>query len=101
MVMPLRCKTVTTIAIDYSDLENFIKEVYGQEYEIPSEEEKGNDCTITYSLKQEPLGDYDERKMGQFCQGKHHGGMMLRTIMQDLVNNGRIIPGNYSIQISW
>lgn len=98
--MPLRCKIVSTIAVDYNDLERFIKEIYGQDYEIPSQEEKGNDCTITYEMRVEPLSDYQERKLGEFCQGKNVS-YALRIILQDLVNNGMILPGNYSIHISW
>ena len=98
--MPLRCKIVSTITVDYADLERFIKEIYGQDYEIPSQEEKGNDCNLTYSLKVEPMSDWDERKLGEFCHGKNVS-YALRVILQDLVNNEKILPGNYSIRISW
>lgn len=98
--MALRCKIVTMVMVDYSDLEQFIQEVYGRIYEIAAEEEWSNDTAHNYTIRKEPLSTYEQEKMNEFLAGRS-APRMTRIFLRDMVNKGLILEGEYTIEVSW
>lgn len=90
----------TRLKCDYYDLEQLIDNYYGQEFEIPCDQECGNDTTLEFSVAPEKFMDYEKAQMKEFREsGK--GTFMLDTILSDLCNNKVIEAGKYSVRVSW
>lgn len=98
--MELKHQVETFITVDYHDLEQYIYNHYQRLYNIVAGEEGRNDTQMKYTVVSEPLDEYDAEDVERFKSGKRVC-FILRTILIDLCNNGKIIPGTYLIQISW
>lgn len=98
--MPLRCKIVTMVKVDYNDFERFIQETYGRIYEVAAEEEWSNDSAHNYTVRKEPLDEYEQEKMNKFLAGRR-APRMTRVFLQDMANKGLILEGEYTIEVSW
>lgn len=94
-------KTITEV--NYNDLEKVIEDVYGAKYEIPSMEERGSGSGDMMEINirtKVPLRAYDCEEIIKLRAGKP-SQWILRTIMQDMVNNREIPEGFYIVDISW
>lgn len=102
-IKPFSCDMKVKACCDYIDLENFIKGVYGQLYEIcPCEEVGSSQYAATYNMtiKKEELSKYDLERLEEFkSTGK--GMFILRIILIDLCNRNLLLPGEYVINVSW
>lgn len=98
--MKLKTKKVEYFEVDYGDLEAFIEEVYGQEFNLACDQETGNDTALTMEVKKERLGEYDRDKIDRWIRDGEES-YMFRVLMFDLCNKDLIEPGNYVIEISW
>jgi hypothetical protein len=90
---------VEYIEVGYSELEQYIKEVYGQEYEIPCGEETSNDMAKTYHVDGK-IGDYEERQINKWIQ-TGEGNYILNYLLNHMCKNGKIEAGQYVVEISW
>lgn len=100
--MILKCRQETVFSVDYGDLEEFIKHIYGnKQYEFACAEEVSNDTIKRYKVdKKEEISDYDLKKLNSFKAGNFES-WITRLLLQDMVNNGILQPGTYSIDVCW
>jgi len=88
------------ISVDYDDLEDLIREVYGKPFQIVADQEWDNDSHYSFAVKKEKLeaGDLDELK-----SFKEDGKYMNITniLLTDMCNNGIIDEGEYLIAVCW
>jgi hypothetical protein len=96
----LKCQKKTVIEVDYGDLDRFIQEVYGHEYEIVADQELGNDCCKSVTVKKEKLNQWEQADLDMFISTGIYR-YMLHTILSDLCNRDLLEPGEYVIEISW
>jgi len=94
------------IEMDYNELEDLIRRTYGHNLEVPCDLEAGNDSAHTFNFKVEPwivgnvLHDYGIKKLEKF-KATGEGEYLTCILMQDMVNNGVLEPGDYLINICW
>ena len=94
--MPLVKQEITTTLIDESDLNNFIQEIYGHSYEVAGSEEWDRNTAHLYELEMSPPYPHQEELLEKFIEGKG-GTRMIRILLQDMVNEGYLTPGHYTI----
>ena len=96
----LKVEKKTVFKVDYGDLDDFISEVYGHEYEIVADEELSNYSSKEYHVEQEELSDYNMKSLREFTE-EGRGMYNARLILVDLCNKGLIETGDYVIDIFW
>jgi hypothetical protein len=92
-------KEVTT-EIGYKELEELIEKTYGREYCTVSGEEWYNDSSHRYALKMAKLDEHEIAEL-QVWRTQGTGKYLLRTILQDMVNNGNLDAGHYTVEVCW
>jgi len=99
--MELKTIKRTVFEVDYTDLEEFINEVYDvDDYSIPASEEVGNDTTLSQEVeKEKPLNNED--KVTKFTGGNGNAQWILDDLMTDMCNRGLIEEGYYNINICY
>ncbi len=97
--MRLKVQTVVVYYVDWTDLEDFIAEVYGVRPEIAAMEECGNDVTLNYNID----GDFDSYDETRFNEFKKTGYVAYgtRMLLNKLAKEGYAPFGEYNIKISW
>lgn len=85
--------------LDYFSLENMIEECYGREYEIPCNEECGNDQALTFNVDGKQ-SEYDLEDMERWINGKQ-SSYMLQRILDDMAAKEWIPKGKYVVEVSW
>jgi hypothetical protein len=114
----LKTTTFCYQKVDYRDLELFVQEVYGREWDFIAAQECGNDSDHTFN----PTGthfDLEKAQAGAKGRGAYVPGLdrgdaariagwlagdsfpSAHTILDDLVVRGLIQPGNYLVSVSW
>ena len=99
--MPLKVNKKTVLKVSYNDLETFIFEVYGAEYEILPGEECSNGSHKKYLVEKEVLDEYDLERLNNWRMGEDIPDFLLSTILTDLCNNDKIEAGEYIVNVSW
>lgn len=94
--MPLAKKTITTTLINEEDLSKFIHETYGHSYSVAGDEEWNRSTAHLYELTTSPLDGYQRGLLEKFMDGECNC-RMLRVFLQDMVNQGWLTPGHYTI----
>lgn len=105
----MKIKTKSVHRVEYGDLEDFIREVYGIDYEMASDAECSNDTSHEYNgitaanaadLNNPNSPDSHRIQDWKSSQGrKQMWGP--RLILLDLVRQGKIPEGDYVIRVSW
>lgn len=98
--MKLKCKKKTVIEVDCFDLERFINEVYGHNFEILCDLECANDSCRTMSIKKGKMTKYDLADVGKYKE-IGEGSYLLHQLMDDMCARDLIEEGDYVIEISW
>jgi hypothetical protein len=101
----LKMKEVKRYEVDYSDLSDFVTEVYGiakdslgRGYNFAATEECGNDVSIPFNVEPEPFNP----KWDDVEQFKEKGfGISNYSIMNDLCHKGWIPAGSYIVHVCW
>lgn len=96
----LKTKRRIVLATDYNDLDNFISQVYGRDFESIADQEWSNYEDHEINVEPEPLDAYDEKKLKDFLAGEWPSGM-LHILLTDMANRKLIEPGNYLISVFW
>ncbi len=98
--MPLKSRVATII--DYSDFDNFIKEIYGHDFESQQAELWSNDASYRYNIRsKEELDGWHAPILQKFIEHGNPEEGIVRTLLQDLVNRDLLPPGEYYIAVSW
>lgn len=100
-MLKLKSKTETLITVDCNDLDNFIREVTGQNnWDSVSDQEWGNDSQHRFTISGK-LSGYDRNQWEVFKSTGHNSGCLLRTILDGLCADKLIPPGTYLIDVCW
>jgi len=97
-------ETITVNIIDDSKFDKFALAHYGHNPEIAASEEWHNDSSHLYKIE---VGDrakwtvYDDKGFGEFLHDGYASYGITRKILEDLVANGHMPPGNYLVVLSW
>ena len=88
------------MTVDYSDLEDFVKQVYkAEDYDFVATEECGNDSQHSFSIDGK-ISKSDQKDADQIRQGiinSYQNYLLLNTLCAD----GYIEPGEYLIEVCW
>ena len=95
----LKMEMVSMIKVDYDDLEDFIKEVYGFTYETVAEEEWNNDSNYEFRVNDNMAGNVIP--VSKIRNGYFPGSFSLGLILNMLCDDGLIPSGNYTISVCW
>lgn len=98
--MNLKCKTETVHSVNYNNLEQFIKQTTGHEYEILPNEEWNNDTQHRFLIDGKML-DFHQKDWEAFKSTGEQDPFRLRNIMNGLCADGHLLPGIYVINVSW
>ena len=96
----LKCNKKTVFIVKASDLEVFIKEFYGREYEIAAGEEEGNDTIVECVVDKKRLCKYDKDCIKKWLDGENVY-FLLNDLMDDMYSKGVLENGTYMVDISW
>jgi len=89
------------IEMGSKELEELIKKTYGHPYDYTAQEGLGNDMEQTYKIEREPLNHWESEDIAVFKDKGQIEDCWTRTLLQDMVNNNVLEPGEYLIQVSW
>lgn len=84
-------KKKTIFECEYYELEKFVKEKYGVDYDFVANEECGNDSSHTFTVDGEVDEDFDI----------HVVSYRNYDLMNKLCKDGHIEPGEYLINVCW
>lgn len=97
---PLKCKEVTTVEVNYSDLENFVSQVYKtKDYSFTATAECGNDTTHRFKIDGK-LDSYGKEALEKLKSGNDRG-VSNQDILECLCFEGHIKPGTYIVRVCW
>ena len=98
--MELKCEKKVVIKVEYSDLEKYIKSLYGYELCIQADQETGNDESLDFDVTKEEIIGYDAVDVEKFkTTGKYN--FFLGTLLTHMCNEGQLEEGNYIINVSF
>jgi len=100
MTTKLECSKKLIISVEYSELERFIKQNYGHEYNIADREERDNDTKFTIYVEKEDIGCVREDNIKKFRE-TGEGKFILQDLMLDMLRNELIDEGDYLVNICW
>lgn len=88
------------VSIEYRKFEELVKQHYGHDFCFVSDNETGNDVTLTFGSynKDDTLYDYELEDINTFKKTGNYS-FFTDTLIKDLVING-VIPEKSEIQIS-
>lgn len=103
----LKCEIETVYTVDYRDLEEFVKNIYGGDYEFVAVQECSNDTDHKFTVdgkmclsSSEKLNEY-KRKDAEKIRSGQYPNYCNNLLLDCLVVDGYIQPGTYLIQVSW
>ena len=100
-VRPLQCVVEVTTTVEYGELERFIKDVTGHEYEIAFYEGCSNDSWRLFNVDGKLFHVWDQPKWDDFKTKGNCTSWMLQAILNGLCKDGHIGKGKYLVHISW
>jgi hypothetical protein len=100
-VSKLEMNTRTLSTVKYSELERFVKEVYGQDWSFVAAEETSNDTQHTFhvdgrisSHDMDAVGGWQLDPNPSFCPSA-------QVILDDLCSRLMIPAGEYLVEVCW
>jgi len=99
--------------VEYHDLEDLIKKVYGIyetrplhpsgyfNFNLPWLEQWDNDEMHEFSIKRERLDKWDLELLDAFMKDPYSTSNILWVLLADMCNHGHIEEGKYIINVSW
>jgi hypothetical protein len=96
----LKSETETVIKVQYFDLEEFISQVTGHDYEVVASEEWSNDSQHRFFVDG-ILQKYELKEWKKFKETGEADCFFLRTILNGLCYDKKILPGNYLVTVCW
>ena len=98
----MKVKTYRILTDDEFDL--LVKATYGEhvKYEFVADEEAHNYASYTYNNMErgKELDGWDFQKLQSLKNG-HPVQFMAQNLIQDMVNNSVLDPGNYMVEVFW
>lgn len=92
--------TKQVIELDYHEFDALVEKNYGRKFESIADMEWHNYSAWTSSFEVEEIDEFDQESLETWmATGK--GGYLTPILLQQMVNNGILQPGNYSIEIFW
>ena len=108
MALPINALPIITIPTHYvesGDLENFIGEVYGKEFNVALDQEVGNDSAATFlvsSISVKNLNSRDAERFNDFMESPQGESYLLAgKLLNDLCFKEMIPAGKYVVNVCW
>lgn len=103
-ITPLDYKPVSGYYVNHGDLENFIKDYYGDlldSFDVVDDFEAVNDST--YEIEADGEGPYDEETFKRWKKGEDDDYYIpsVYDLMNDLAREGVIPKGHWFIRVVW
>lgn len=104
--MELQHEIKTVFLVDYNDLDSFISQEYGYQFESIADQEWSNYMSREFTVEKKPfdindtLDKYDIEELEEYIK-TGEGNFILQILLRDLCVRNRIKPGHYVINISW
>lgn len=98
--MTLKTTTRTVIEVDEYDLNKFISDEYGHDFECVADQEWDNDQSHLIEIEKTPLDSVAEQKVTKFRETGRYS-WSLYALLQDLCNCDKLSPGSYLITVRW
>jgi hypothetical protein len=96
----LKCKEVTMLQVNYSDLEDFVNQFYKiKDYSFTEKEQCGNDTMHDFKIDGK-LDRYGKEALEKLKSGSDQG-VSNQDILQCLCFEGHIKPGTYIVRVCW
>jgi len=90
----------TIFEVDYGDLEDFINEIYGGNFEFVAIQEANNYCSYTFDIPSKDIFFFSDEKE-RIRQGKYDRDISVYQILQCLYEDGFLEAGEYLVNVSW
>jgi hypothetical protein len=97
--MGLNYSTRSTHYVDYSELQRYIKAVYGFEYPIVAAEETSNDTSLSYDIDGQ-IESWDREDFAKLTTGQWVP-YRTRMLLNWMASEDRIPLGAYVVEICW
>lgn len=95
----LNMRTEVTHYVDYRELEEFIQDTYGFQYEVVAAEECGNDTSLAFTVGTN-FDNNDALLFEEMRQGIWHP-YRTHMLLTKLASEGKIPTGKYIVEICW
>lgn len=97
-------KVKTYRILDSGEFDALVKTTYGEhvQYEFVAAEEANNYTSVTFNNMERgaEIHSYDAAKLIGLQRGEWVP-FMAQTLIQDMVTNGILDPGNYMVEVFW
>lgn len=95
--LKMRIKTIRSV--DYNDFDEFVRSIYGGDYEFVAIQEANNSSSYTFRPDGK-ISDYQEKDVQKIKSGKYPN--YCNHILFDLlVKEGYLEPGEYLVEVFW
>jgi len=94
--MNLKYEKKVIFEVDYSDMEEFINDHYGHDFELTCDQESCNDTSVSVTIKSGDLSEYAQKRVDAYKE-TGRWGFILKELMRDLCNKGLLEEGDYVI----
>jgi len=98
--MKLKAKYIKYICIDYSDLERYLKYIWKKEKSVEILESP-NDASYSFEKIKKDEKYFEDKDYQKIINNGYFEWWRLRTVLMGLCKDGKIIEGNYLINVSW
>lgn len=96
----MKTKQVSYLKVDRREVEKTVREFYKQDFECVASEEWFNGAKQSYSVKKEPLANWEQESLDKF-KAREDYSFILKILLTDMCNNNVIEPGDYLITADW
>ena len=93
-------KQTIHIVVDYNDLDKLFTDFYGHNVELVAAEEWNNYESHSFDVDGE-LDAWDNKSLIEFKLSGNSSVGITRLLLNDLVRNKEIQPGNYLVEVYW
>lgn len=103
----MKVETMTVAKVEYHDLEDYVRQAYlfydpTGCFSVVAMEEWNNDSCHLYQLERDPLKEWEQKELDEWKANPWGSKQyILRTILQDMVNNGYLKEGNLLVSVCW
>ncbi|MBI5066533.1 hypothetical protein HZA97_09975 [Candidatus Woesearchaeota archaeon] len=95
----LKVEEISLFKVESAHLENFVEQVYNQEFNFTDAEEVSDDVSKEFHEIDGVIEEYDKSDLEEFIKDGSYK-YATRVILNDLCRKGLIKPGNYLVNVS-
>lgn len=97
--MKLKAEIKTIFKVDYGDFEDFVKEIYGGDFDFVADQEADNYSSYEFSAPNMHV-DFEGKHEEKIRKGDFNG-VPIHALFNVLLKDGHIEAGDYLIDVLW